>query len=54
MTKRAPGRTFLMVVGIFLIIGGVSAMVTKRHEFCNDRTGRICTDFGTDFAAGWN
>lgn len=33
MTKRAPGRTFLMVVGIFLIIGGVSAMVTSAMNF---------------------
>lgn len=33
MTKRAPGRTFLMVVGIFLIIGGVSAMVTSVMNF---------------------
>ena len=33
MTKRAPGRTFLMVVGIFLIIGGVSAMVTSTMNF---------------------
>ena len=33
MTKRAPGRTFLMVVGIFLIIGGVSAMVTSARNF---------------------
>ena len=23
MPKKAPGRTFLMVVGIFLIIGGL-------------------------------
>lgn len=33
MTKRAQGRTFLMVVGIFLIIGGVSAMVTSAMNF---------------------
>ena len=33
MTKKAPGRTFLMVVGIFLIIGGVSAMVTSAMNF---------------------
>ena len=33
MTKRAPGRTFFMVVGIFLIIGGVSAMVTSAMNF---------------------
>lgn len=33
MTKRAPGRTFLMVVGIFFIIGGVSAMVTSAMNF---------------------
>ena len=33
MTKRAPGRTFLMVVCIFLISGGVSAMVTSAMNF---------------------
>ena len=33
MTKRAPGRTLLMGVGIFLIIGGVAAMVTSAMNF---------------------
>ena len=33
MTKKAPGRTFLMVVGIFLIIGSVSSIITSAMNF---------------------
>lgn len=33
MVKKAPGRTFLMVVGIFLILGGVFNAITSAMNF---------------------
>lgn len=33
MTKKAPGKTFLMVVGIFLIIGGVFNVISCAMNF---------------------
>lgn len=33
MAKKAPGRTFLMVVGIFLILGGVFSAITSAMNF---------------------
>lgn len=33
MTKKAPGRMFLMVVGIFLIIGSVFSIISSAMNF---------------------